>query len=325
MQEAPKSPAKSSETALPVKEVKEKSKGVAEANVEKKSVEPKAVIEKKPRPEGQTQATAKPIDSQSKEGLNEIRQQPSATTSAAPGPAKEAMQEAPKSPAKSSETALPVKELKEKSKGVAEATAEAKAAGAKSVKEQTPQSESQTQATAKPTDEPKQKVTSPSTPEVIQEATVRRETPEEIRPAVPLTSKGPSAPTDGKQKSEQSAPSKLDGSASVKGSVGEPKSRQPDSRETNENASQSSKQFQVSLRSVEGYVVQVAFPQKADALRWSDILAREGYTTSITSIGEGDSVRLRVGSFTSPEAAKSLVGRLQKQGLNGFVVHVPKG
>jgi len=81
----------------------------------------------------------------------------------------------------------------------------------------------------------------------------------------------------------------------------------------------------VALKSVEGYAVQVSFPQKIDAQRWSETLSREGYTISITSVGEADSVRLRVGSFSSPEAAKTLLGRLQKQGLTGFVIQVPKG
>ena len=82
---------------------------------------------------------------------------------------------------------------------------------------------------------------------------------------------------------------------------------------------------QVALKSVEGYAVQLSFPQKIDAQRWSESLSREGYTTTITSVGEADSVRLRVGSFSSPEAAKTLLGRLQKQGLTGFVIQVPKG
>jgi cell division septation protein DedD len=81
----------------------------------------------------------------------------------------------------------------------------------------------------------------------------------------------------------------------------------------------------VALKSVEGYAVQLSFPQKIDAQRWSETLSREGYTTSITSVGEASSVRLRVGSFSSPEAAKTLLGRLQKQGLTGFVIQVPKG
>jgi len=81
----------------------------------------------------------------------------------------------------------------------------------------------------------------------------------------------------------------------------------------------------LALKSVEGYAVQLSFPQKIDAQRWSETLSREGYTTSITSIGETDAVRLRVGSFSSPDAAKTLLGRLQKEGLTGFVIQVPKG
>jgi cell division septation protein DedD len=92
-----------------------------------------------------------------------------------------------------------------------------------------------------------------------------------------------------------------------------------------QKATEGSSQTQLALKSVEGYVVQVSFRAKTDAQRWSEILAREGYTTSITSIGEGEAVRLRVGSFPSQASANTLLGRLKKEGLNGFVVQVPKG
>jgi cell division septation protein DedD len=98
-----------------------------------------------------------------------------------------------------------------------------------------------------------------------------------------------------------------------------------DTRAIKEPATQVPSQVRLALKSVEGYVVQLAFPHKNDAQRWSEALSREGYATSITSIGEGDSVRLRVGGFSSSDAAKDLLGRLQKKGLSGFVIQVPKG
>jgi cell division septation protein DedD len=98
-----------------------------------------------------------------------------------------------------------------------------------------------------------------------------------------------------------------------------------DARAVKEQAAQAPNEVRVALKSVEGYVVQFSFTHKNDAHRWSEALSREGYATSITSIGEGDSVRLRVGGFASSDSARDLLGRLEKKGLRGFVIQVPKG
>jgi cell division septation protein DedD len=98
-----------------------------------------------------------------------------------------------------------------------------------------------------------------------------------------------------------------------------------DARAVQEQAAQAPNEVRVALKSVEGYVVQFSFTHKNDAHRWSEALSREGYATSITSIGEGDSVRLRVGGFASSDSARDLLGRLEKKGLRGFVIQVPKG
>ncbi|HWP58710.1 MAG TPA: SPOR domain-containing protein [Candidatus Acidoferrales bacterium] len=84
-------------------------------------------------------------------------------------------------------------------------------------------------------------------------------------------------------------------------------------------------QVQLALKPVEGYAVQILFLQRAEAQRWAEILSREGYPISLTATGDGESVRLRVGSFASQAPASGLLERLRKQGLSGFVVHVPKG
>jgi hypothetical protein len=73
----------------------------------------------------------------------------------------------------------------------------------------------------------------------------------------------------------------------------------------------------------EGYVIQIIFPQKAEAERWSGILNKQGYRVSMTSVGLEETVRLRVGAFSSPVQAKSHLQQLEKQGLkNGVVLQV---
>ncbi|MGH7833410.1 MAG: SPOR domain-containing protein [Candidatus Binatia bacterium] len=72
-----------------------------------------------------------------------------------------------------------------------------------------------------------------------------------------------------------------------------------------------------------GYVIQIIFPQKAEAERWLGILNRQGYRVSMSSVGPEETVRLRVGAFPSPVQAKNHLQQLDKQGLkNGVVLQV---
>jgi hypothetical protein len=70
----------------------------------------------------------------------------------------------------------------------------------------------------------------------------------------------------------------------------------------------------------EGYVIQIMFPQKAEAARWSNLLNKQGYSVSLTSVGPDASVRLRVGAFPSWTQAKSHLQQLERQGLKNGVV-----
>jgi cell division protein FtsN len=77
-------------------------------------------------------------------------------------------------------------------------------------------------------------------------------------------------------------------------------------------------------RAIPGYFVQVSFLDTEEAQRWSELLTQEGYTTSMTRIRGNQSVRLRVGAFPSSGQAQSLLKKLQKEGLKGFIVQAPK-
>jgi hypothetical protein len=68
------------------------------------------------------------------------------------------------------------------------------------------------------------------------------------------------------------------------------------------------------------YVVQLSFIGKEEAQRWSDRLRKEGYSTSMSLAGEGEAIRLRVGSFPSHEDASRVLGKLRGDGIKGIVV-----
>ena len=70
------------------------------------------------------------------------------------------------------------------------------------------------------------------------------------------------------------------------------------------------------------YMIQLSFPDRAEAEHWSGRLSRKGYFTSMSIVEGNQSVRLRVGTFTSLGEAENLLGRLRKQGLTGFILRV---
>jgi cell division protein FtsN len=93
-------------------------------------------------------------------------------------------------------------------------------------------------------------------------------------------------------------------------------------RENNESLALAKKKYGLD-QGAEGYVIQIIFPQKAEAESWSGILNNQGYRVSMTSVGREETVRLRVGAFPSPEQAKNHLQQLEKQGLkNGVVLQV---
>ena len=161
--------------------------------------------------------------------------------------------------------------------------------------------------------------------EPVQEATLGKDlSPEGTRPGAAgsgASRKEPQLPKDSPPPAEPVPPKQ---ELKAKAEPLTPRTKAQPDRPV-EKAAEEAGKGQLALKSVEGYVVQISFPHKTDAQRWSEVLSREGYTTSVTSIGEGESVRLRVGGFPSQALANNLLARLKKEGLNGFVVQVPKG
>ena len=231
-------------------------------------------------------------------------------------------------PAEQTQTAAPSKEAtKEKAeKARVEAKPQTESAPVKEAKAAPRQTPEQARAEVKLSEPTARKDLTPKA-EPIQEATLRKDLPQEVRkPGAPGSGAGreePQLPKDSLAKTEAVPPKREAVKERAEPVIPETKA-QPD-RAAREKVTEEAGKGQLALKSVEGYVIQISFPHKTDAQRWSEVLSREGYTTSITSIGEGESVRLRVGSFPSQALANNLLARLKKDGLNGFVVQVPKG
>ncbi|MGH7775254.1 MAG: SPOR domain-containing protein [Candidatus Binatia bacterium] len=157
------------------------------------------------------------------------------------------------------------------------------------------------------------KLTQPPTPSISPVEDPKREETEKLA----LKEKAPVIP-----KPEVRAPAPKEAPSAPQ--VGAPKREETEKLALKEKAPAISPERRLKPRVPQGYIIQVSFPERGDAERWSDLLKREGYSTSMSTIGESQLVRLRVGSFPSPEEARNLLGRLQKQGLTGSVLQVPK-
>ena len=73
-----------------------------------------------------------------------------------------------------------------------------------------------------------------------------------------------------------------------------------------------------------GFIIQIAFSEKAAAQRWGEILERRGHAISMTETGGGGGIRLRIGSFAGREEAERQLQALRKDGLKGIILNFPQ-
>lgn len=76
-------------------------------------------------------------------------------------------------------------------------------------------------------------------------------------------------------------------------------------------------------KSLEGFIIQLAFTEANAAQRWAKTLEQRGYATSLTEAG-ADSIRLRVGNFAVREEADRQLRSLRREGLSGIVINLPQ-
>jgi cell division protein FtsN len=77
-------------------------------------------------------------------------------------------------------------------------------------------------------------------------------------------------------------------------------------------------------KALEGYVIQVAFADKATAERWAETLEQRGYVVSMTETGSAESLRVRIGNFALRDNAESQLRKLRQEGLTGMIINLPQ-
>jgi cell division septation protein DedD len=77
-------------------------------------------------------------------------------------------------------------------------------------------------------------------------------------------------------------------------------------------------------KTLSGYIIQLAFVDKAEARRWAETIERRGYSVSVTEAGGTGSVRVRVGNFSVREEADRQLASMKQEGLTGIVINLPQ-
>jgi hypothetical protein len=75
---------------------------------------------------------------------------------------------------------------------------------------------------------------------------------------------------------------------------------------------------------LQGFVIQLTFGEKRDALHWAETLERRGFAVSLTEAGSNGSVRVRIGGFAGREEAERQLQALRQDGLKGILVNLPQ-
>ncbi len=77
-------------------------------------------------------------------------------------------------------------------------------------------------------------------------------------------------------------------------------------------------------RTLEGFIIQMAFAEPAEAKRWAETLEHRGYVVSITEPSGGGTLRLRMGNFPARSDAERQLQRLRQDGLSGIILNLPQ-
>jgi cell division septation protein DedD len=90
------------------------------------------------------------------------------------------------------------------------------------------------------------------------------------------------------------------------------------------NSATRQNQMASSAQVLQGFVVQLAFGEMSDALRWAGTLERRGFAVSLTEAGSSGSVRVRIGGFAGREEAERQLQALRQEGLKGILINLPQ-
>ena len=79
-----------------------------------------------------------------------------------------------------------------------------------------------------------------------------------------------------------------------------------------------------SAKVLQGFVIQLAFGETAEARRWAEALEQRGFAVSLTEVGGSGAVRVRIGNFTGRDEAERQLHALRQDGLKGIVLNLPQ-
>ena len=77
-------------------------------------------------------------------------------------------------------------------------------------------------------------------------------------------------------------------------------------------------------KSLEGYIIQIAFADKDKAQSWAEKMAHRGYAISVTEAGEAGALRVRLGNFTLRDDAERQLRSFRQEGLSGIIINLPQ-
>jgi len=77
-------------------------------------------------------------------------------------------------------------------------------------------------------------------------------------------------------------------------------------------------------KSLEGFIIQLAFSDKEKAQRWAESMEKRGYAVSLTEAGAEGSLRVRLGNFSGRDDAERQLRAFKQEGMNGIIINLPQ-
>jgi hypothetical protein len=75
---------------------------------------------------------------------------------------------------------------------------------------------------------------------------------------------------------------------------------------------------------LQGFVIQLTFGEMQAARHWAETLEQRGFAVSLTEAGGGETVRVRIGNFTTRDEAERQLQALRREGHKGMVLNFPQ-
>ncbi|MGH7854096.1 MAG: SPOR domain-containing protein, partial [Candidatus Binatia bacterium] len=77
-------------------------------------------------------------------------------------------------------------------------------------------------------------------------------------------------------------------------------------------------------KSLEGFIIQIAFNDKEKAQSWAEKMQQRGYAVSVTAAGAEGSLRVRLGNFAVRDDAERQLRSFKQEGMSGIIINLPQ-